>query len=109
MKTRNIFGMILLWMGMATAMHAQQQPPAQQQGDSGVLQIQEQRLDTRLELPQIQILDKRKQMRFEEVKVEKSFLTEISGKNEKLQFQPNTSGKVRAIKNIPALVNKPRF
>lgn len=109
MKKHYLLGMILMWMGVATAIQAQQQPPPQQQGDSGVIQIEEQRLDTRLELPQIQILDKRKQIRFEEVKVEKSFQTEISGKNEKLQFKPNSSGKVRTIKNIPALVNKPRF
>lgn len=81
---------------------------AQQQGD-GVIQIEAQRIDTRVELPQVQILDKRKKSDFDEVKVEKSFRSELSGKNEELQFTPNTSGRIKPIANVEALLKKKRF
>lgn len=97
-------------------MAALAQEPAQegqgaQQGQSsdGVIELEALILDARVELPQVQILDKRKKSDFDEVKVEKSFRSELSGKNEELKFTPNTSGKIQPIKNIDVLLNKKRF
>ena len=81
---------------------------AQQQG-GGVIQIEAQRIDTRVELPQVQILDKRKKSDFDEVKVEKSFRSELTEKNEELQFIPNTSGRIEPVSDIEALLKKRRF
>lgn len=82
-----------------------------QQASAGeqVIQIEAQVIDTRAELPQVQILDKRKKSDFQEVTVDKSFETELSGKTEELKFTPLTSGKIKPIKNIDLLLNKNRF
>ena len=74
-----------------------------------VIQIEAQILDTRAELPQVQILDKRKVSEFDEVKVEKSFKSELSGKSEEIEFKPITSGKIKPIRNMEELLNKKRF
>lgn len=91
---------------------AQQGQGAQQrqgQSSDGVIELEALILDARVELPQVQILDKRKKSDFDEVKVEKSFKSELSGKTEELKFTPNTSGKIQPIKNIDVLLNKKRF
>ncbi len=74
-----------------------------------VIQLEAQIVDTRVELPQVQILDKRKKIDFDEVKVEKSFSSELSSKSEELKFTPNTSGKINSIDDIQILINKKRF
>ncbi|MCB0259142.1 MAG: hypothetical protein KDH97_01085 [Calditrichaeota bacterium] len=102
-----VVALCCLWGGSVLAQDPQPRP--QQQGEPEVIDIEAQFLDTRVELPQVQILDKRKQAKFDEVKVEKSFSSELSGKNEELKFVPNTSGKIKPIKNIDVLLNKKRF
>jgi hypothetical protein len=105
---------LVLWLAFAAFMVAFAQEPAQPQ-DTGnrqqvqVIDIEAQILDARVELPQVQILDRRKKSDFDEVKVEKSFDSELSGKTEDLKFTPNTSGKIRSIKNVDELLNKKRF
>lgn len=101
---------LLIWLALGVSMAALAQAPAQP-GKSGaqVIEIEAQILDARVELPQVQILDKRKKSNFDEVKVEKSFKSELSGQTEELKFTPNTSGKIRAIKNVDVLLNKKRF
>ncbi|NIT54737.1 MAG: hypothetical protein GWN00_00375 [Aliifodinibius sp.] len=81
----------------------------QQQRAQKVIELEAQILDARAELPQVQILDTRKSPDFEEVKVEKSFRAELSGKTEELKYTPITSNKIKQIKNIDALLNKKRF
>ena len=103
-----VVALCCLW-GSAALAQGDPQPRPQQQGEPEVIDIEAQFLDTRVELPQVQILDKRKQAKFDEVKVEKSFSSELSGKNEELKFVPNTSGKIKPIKNIDVLLNKKRF
>jgi hypothetical protein len=108
---------LLFWLifGVYTATFAQEPAQPAQPQDSGnqqqvqVIDIEAQILDARVELPQVQILDKRKKSNFDEVNVEKSFSSELSGKTEKLEFTPNTSGKIRPIKNVDGLLNKKRF
>jgi TolA-binding protein len=108
---RKIF-CLFFWLMLSAGMTALAQQPAQQgqeQNNDKVIEIEAQILDARVELPQVQILDKRKKSNFDEVKVEKSFKSELSGKTEELKFTPNTSGKIKPIKNIDVLLNKKRF
>jgi len=74
-----------------------------------VLDLGEIKIDARVELPQVQILNKRLQPDFEDIKAEKSFQAELSGASEQMKFTAITSGKVRPIKDINALLNKKRF
>lgn len=106
---RKIF-CLFFWLMVSVSITALAQQPAQQgQSSDKVIEIEAQILDARVELPQVQILDKRKKSDFDEVKVEKSFKSELSGKTEELKFTPNTSGKIQPIKNIDVLLNKKRF
>ncbi len=103
-----LYTAILLISVFSIAVYSQEQE--QKQGNKGgVIEIEAQRLDVRMELPQVQILDKRKSSQFNEVKVEKSFQSELSGKTEELKFKPNTTKKVSQIKNIEELLKKRRF
>ncbi len=86
-----------------------QQEQEREVNEDQVIQIEAQILDTRAELPQVQILDKRKVSEFDEVKVEKSFKSELSGKSEEIEFKPITSGRIKPIRNIEELLNKKRF
>lgn len=105
--TRATFLPFIIIIFGAISMPAIAQDQGQQQG--GVIQIEAQVLDSRLELPQVQILDKRKKAEFDEVKVKKDFKSELSGKNEELKFKPVTSGRIKPVKNIQALLAKKRF
>lgn len=108
MKITSILYVTILLISVSSmAVFSQEQ--AKKQSDQGVIEIEAQRLDVRMELPQVQILDKRKSSQFNEVKVEKSFQSELSGKTEELKFKPNTTKKVSQIKNIEELLKKRRF
>lgn len=112
MNNWKILLLLFLLCSTATSLMAQQEQPPQgnqDQTSGGVIEIEAQILDSRVELPQVQILDKRKKSDFDEVKVEKSFVSELSGKNEELKFEPITSGKIKSIKNIDVLLSKNRF
>lgn len=104
---------ILLLMGGSSLFAQEPQepedPPQRATNPQQVIQLEAQIVDTRVELPQVQILDKRKKTDFDEVKVEKSFTSELSSKSEELKFTPNTSGKIKSIKDIQSLLNKKRF
>ncbi len=104
---------MVLWMlGWAGALMAQQNSPPQQraaEGPPGVIQLGPVQIEARIELPQVQILDKRIEPEFEEVQAEKSFALELRSETEAVRFLPVTSGKVKPIKNINALLNKKRF
>ncbi len=111
-QVRYLSFMVFILCALSSVSLAQDQGQSgqQQQASSGdVIQIEAQILDARVELPQVQILDKRKKVQFEEVKVEKSFRSELSARTEELKFTPNTSGKIKRIKDIEALLNKNRF
>ncbi len=104
----------ILWLlGMSTFLfagflYAQQQPvPRNQQPE--VIDIEARVINARAELPQVQILDKRKQVEFDEVKVEKKFTSELSGKTEKVKFVSPKKDEISPIKNIDVLLNKKRF
>ena len=110
MRRQQIIALLVLLFGFLSLIQAQDPQPQPQQPQEGeVIQIRDVIIDARIELPQVQILDKRKVSDFDEVKVEKSFKTELSGKNEEVRFSPVTSGKVKRIKNVTALINKRRF
>ncbi len=66
-------------------------------------------ISARMELPRVKIFDKRIIPNFKEVSVEKSFISELSTESENIQFEPITSGKVKPIPNIEALLKKKRF
>ncbi len=86
-------------------------PPQQQQTtqQDRVMDLGEIKIDARVELPQVQILDQRIQPDFEDVRAEKSFQAELTGSSEQLKFNAITSGKVTKIKDIKALLNRKRF
>ncbi|RMF61055.1 MAG: hypothetical protein D6748_02590, partial [Calditrichaeota bacterium] len=80
-----------------------------QQGEPEVIEIEARIIDARAELPQVQILDRRKQVEFDEVKVEKSFKTELTGETEKVEIVLTESKRIKPIKNLDALLKKKRF
>lgn len=111
MSVKNLLGVVFVSLVLSGTMAFGQQQGQNQNNAQGneVIQIEAQILDSRAELPQVQILDKRKVSDFDEVKVEKSFRSELSGETEELDFKPVTSGKIKPIRNIKELVNKKRF
>lgn len=81
-----------------------------QQGQPGVVEIERAiKIEARIELPQVQIIDKRITPEFEEIRVEKNFNLELSGKMESISFEPVTSGRVLPITNMDKLLSKKRF
>jgi hypothetical protein len=74
-----------------------------------IIDLGEIQIDARVELPQVQILDKRIEPNFEDVRAEKSFQSELTGTPEFLKFNAITSGKVKPIPDIRALLDKKRF
>lgn len=104
----HLFGIVLITL-IGSGLQVFAQAPQQERNDVQIIDIEAQILDSRVELPQVQVLDKRKKAKFEEVKVEKSFRAELSGETEELQFKPKTSDKIKPIKNINELLNKKRF
>ena len=97
-----VFSITLVSIGFA-------QQGNQQQAGGKVVNIGPIKLDVRIELPQVQILDKRISPDFEDVKAEKRFENEIVDRREYVKFKPITSMKVKPIKNVQALLNKKRF
>ncbi len=95
---------VVIFMGIFTSLWGQQ---GNQTGN--VVNIGPIKLDVRIELPQVHILDKRIAPEFEDVKAEKRFDAEINSKAEYIKFEPITSMKVKPIKNVEALLNKKRF
>lgn len=108
-QVRYLSFMVFILCALSSVALSQEQGGQQPASSGEVIQIEAQILDARVELPQVQILDKRKKVQFEEVKVEKSFRSELSARTEELKFTPNTSGKIKRIKDIEALLNKNRF
>lgn len=74
-----------------------------------IIDLGEIKIDARVELPQVQILDKRIEPNFEDVRAEKSFQSELAGTSEYLRFSAITSGKVKPIPDVKALLSKKRF
>ena len=111
MMSSKIVSLLLLLIFVCSLNLRAQDTPQQgagQQRDQ-VLDLGEIKIDARVELPQVQILNKRLQPDFEDIKAEKSFQSELSGASEQLKFTAITSGKVRQIKDINSLLNKKRF
>jgi hypothetical protein len=111
MMSGKIVHLLLLLIFVCSLNLLSQDTPQQvagQQRDQ-VLDLGEIKIDARVELPQVQILNKRLQPDFEDIKAEKSFQSELSGASEQLKFTAITSGKVRQIKDINSLLNKKRF
>lgn len=91
-------------------LYAQDAPQPQSTGQRDqVIDLGEIRIDARVELPQVQILDKRIEPNFEDVRAEKSFQEELHGPSEQLIFNAITSGKIQPIRDINVLLNKKRF
>jgi hypothetical protein len=107
-KISKFFLFLFLMSSLSLFAQAQQQQGTSQQQDQ-VLDLGEIKIDARVELPQVQILDKRLEPDFEDIKTEKSFQSELSSASELLKFTAITSGKVKPIKNINELLNKKRF
>lgn len=109
----NLSCILLLALGLSTGLKAQDQGNAapQQRNDGKVIQIEAQVLDVRAELPTVQIVDKRKKSDFDEVKVEKSFKSELSSQTEELKFRPAATRLIEPIddREIESLLNKKRF
>lgn len=74
-----------------------------------VIDLGEIKIDARVELPQVQILNKRLEPDFEDIQAEKSFQSELHSTSEQLKFTAITSGKVKQIKDINELLNKKRY
>ncbi len=66
-------------------------------------------ISARMELPRVKMFSRRLKPDFKEITMEKSFVNELSTQAEEIQFRPITSGKVKPIKNLEALLNKKRF
>jgi hypothetical protein len=107
-KIINLLLLLVLFCSLSLSAQDTPQQSAGQQRDQ-VLELGEIKIDARVELPQVQILNKRLQPDFEDIKAEKSFQAELSGASEQMKFTAITSGKVRPIKDIDALLNKKRF
>jgi hypothetical protein len=105
-----VFAVVLL-MSMATfAQDQQNQQQTQQQPAAGsTIQLGGINLERNQELPQVQILDRRKTIKFEPVQIDKDFKSELSGKAEELRIIPANRQKVKTIKNINILLNKNRY
>lgn len=88
---------------------SQQNPPQQSAARGKVIELGKIKIDARIELPQVQIIDKRMPPKFKEVKAEKDFGVELAGGLEGFRFKAITSGKVEQIKNIKELLNRKRF
>ena len=101
------FILLFIIMGSNVLFAQQRRSPQNQQPE--VIEIEARIIDARAELPQVQILDKRKQVEFDEVKVEKSFKSELSGKTEEVKFVARQRRTVKMIKDMDALLNKKRF
>lgn len=106
----------ILCLSTGWALAQQQGQGGQDRGDEAtprnqgeVIQIEALRLDVRAELPQVQIVGKRKKADFAEVEVKKSFESELSGKSEELQFNSVAGNRIKRIENIERLLNKKRF
>lgn len=110
MMVRNILASMTLIAILGSAgLFAQSDSPKQQAPQKEVIDLGAIKIDARVELPQVQIVDTRIEPDFENVRAEKSFMTELSGKTEQLKFEAITSGQIKTIKNVNTLLNKKRF
>lgn len=66
-------------------------------------------ISARMELPQVRMFDRRIAPNFKQVTAEKSFSNELSPQAEEIKYEPITSGQVKQIENIDALLKKKRF
>jgi hypothetical protein len=66
-------------------------------------------ISARMELPQVRMFDRRITPDFKQVSAEKSFSSELSPQAEGIKYEPITSGKVKPIENLDALLKKKRF
>jgi hypothetical protein len=87
----------------------QEQPPNTSESSVIDLTGRTYTISARMELPQVRIFDKRLSPDFKEVTAEKSFANELKTGSENISFEPITSGKVKPIPNIEALLKKKRF
>jgi hypothetical protein len=66
-------------------------------------------ISARMELPQVRMFEKRINPDFKKLSAEKSFTDELSPEAEGIKYEPITSGKVKNIDNVEALLKKKRF
>ncbi len=109
MMKRNFVWLVGVFIFLLGGMLQAQQQPAPRNQQPEVIDIEARVINARAELPQVQILDKRKQVKFDEVKVEKKFTSELSGKTEQVKFVSPKKDEITPIKNIDVLLNKKRF
>ena len=110
MKKRSKLFVTLFITLLSVSLYAQssnESPQTNQQSD--IIDLGDIKIDARVELPQVQIIDKRIEPDFEDVRAQKSYSSELSGRSERMKFQAITSGKVETVKNINTLLNKKRF
>lgn len=103
---------IFLYLSLVCALSLYAQDTPQQRAvpqQDQIIDLGEIKIDARVELPQVQILDKRIEPNFEDVRAEKSFQDELHNPSEEIKFNAITSGKVQPISDISALLQKKRF
>ena len=110
---KQLFLVIAVFLFSVSAL-AQSQTSAQgqnQENPPAVIDLTERAItiSARMELPQVKMFSRRLKPDFKEITMEKSFVNELSTQAEEIQFRSITSGKVRPIKNLEALLNKKRF
>lgn len=109
MRISVFFVVLIVFLGGRSLPAQQQGSPSTQQPPGKVIQLKELKIDVRQELPTVQILDRRIEGEFEQVKVAKDFQAELIGQTEKILFNPITSGRVQPIENPARLLAKKRF
>ena len=77
---RLVFAVVLLTSIAAFAQDQQNQQTQQQPATGATIQLGGINLERNQELPQVQILDRRKTIKFEPVQIDKDFKSELSGK-----------------------------
>ena len=112
---KNKFFLLILYVVVATGVvFAQEENQQNQQtdqtysGDYIDLTQEAIRIERKVEMPRVSIFDTRIKPEFDQIAINKSFLKEISGKNEELKFKLNKSLNVEAIKNVENLIKKNR-
>ena len=106
------FLLIILLLQLSYSQEQQNQQPANQ-GEPTVIDLTQlgktYTISARMELPQVRMFEKRLNPDFKKLSAEKSFSEELSPEAEGIKYEPITSGKVKNIENVEALLKKKRF
>ncbi len=107
--------LMILFLGLLTVRSSRAQEDQNQQNQNQPTVIDLTKLgktytfSARMELPQVRMFDRRITPDFKQLSAEKSFSNEMAPQSEEIKYEPITSGKVKPIGNIEALLKKKRF